>query len=550
MLELVPHDAIGMIKYGPIETANEEIKLLSEFSGFSQIKKLFIADLSKNLQNRSLRGLNRKGTLAYIMLDPNEFDNPYAILVPITGYNTFRRSCKFKSKLRTVTPTISAATSVGGGEIYIGNVGKYAVMAGNENVCRKILDLGSQSRTSLAAFITPADQAILDSGNISCYFNLSHITEMFDNNLEGAKFELLDMIDSTVKTPAAKDISEASRVQIECLFAALKDSDTLCCALSVSEDGMLLRANIRAIEGSLLATLFSGLSAPAKIDYLGLTPSGAFFVSTWEADPASIRAYAKALGKNNDPRIRAAWNKAADKFLARTPNGMFAVIQGETGSLGPVRFPGVIYITDLTESQKNDWEAKILKFTQEMLGANGEIKKGIKKVRGVALKSMKIPTVLATVEVVYGSVAKNFILTANVSGSDLLVLVSALKNAKKPGASEAWKKLREKMAIKPKILTAISIQTIMRMVIAGIKTPKAGSSVSDKVAVSLPGLVMGIEFTKETAKAACWVSKQELIGIKNIWNVLGGGQPEPGPNETMPMDMPMDMPMEDMGEVP
>jgi len=521
--ERVPEDVIGMIQLGPIEKAKEEFALLAKYSGFKQISGFFVSDLGEAVLNKQLTGVDESRPIAFVMLDPNEFDNPYAILVPVANRNAFLRSCKFKTKIRTVTPSISSALSEGG-PVFIGGTTEYVVMAGNENACRKILDFRVNGKKSLLEKLKPAEHAVLDSANISAYFNIALAADMFDNNLEAAKFEILDMLDALPGTGEARAAVEAFRIEVECLFSAVKEMSSLCCALKISPEGMLLRAHVTALEKSRLTKLFKELSTPQKHNYLGLIPKDAFFATVWEINGESIRNYAKIVGREKNPKFRARWDNLVNTYFGQTPSGMLSVEQGVAGMFGPVRFPGVILVTSVPKANRERWDATF----QGFVGSpTVQPEEGVKKVRGQALKMLKVSMGVAAVEANHGYVNDHFLFALNISEACLLDVVGALQKSKLPKSTSTWAPLIERLGSKPNLLAAVSVQTILRMIVAGMKTgPNAETGVANKVAVSTPGFAVGITFADGTAELRLWTSKQELNGIRNIWKVLHGKKPD------------------------
>ena len=536
LTERVPEDIIGLVQLGPIEKAMEEFEALAKYSGFKEISRFFVSDLGEAFFNKQLTGVDESRTIGFLMLDPNEFNNPYAILVPVSNRSAFLRACTFKTKLRSVSPSISAGTFEGG-PVFVGGTTDYVVMAGNENACRKILDFRESGKRSLLEKLKPEEQAILEGTNISCYFNLALVTDIYDNNLEAAKFELMDMLDALPREGEAKAAMEALRIEVECLFAAVKETSSLCCALSISPKGMLLKALVTAMDKSRLAKLLNELSVPRKSNYLGLIPNAAFFAAVWEINGTSLRNYARIIGQEKSPKYRARWDHLVDTYFGQTPSGMLSVEQGVTGMLGPVSVPGVILVTSVPKANRERWDSTFQGFISSPAFQPQE---AVKKVRGQALKMLKVPMGVATVEADYGYIKDRFLFTFNISEPCLLDVVGSLQKSTLPQPTSSWAPLIEKLGSKPNLMSAISAQTILRMMVAGMKTdPEANSGTPGKVAVSTPGLALGVSFTNGRAEIRLWTSKQELNGIRNIWKVLHGKKPAQQPmmpEDTVPLE--------------
>jgi len=545
IVEFVPSDIVGIIRLSPLETAKTDFERLAGHFGRKSITTFFSTELGEAFLNPEMKGVNQRQALAFVMLNPEQYRDPYAIMVPVQNRGELLRYCKLDQPVRSAGRNMHSGT-LKDGPVFIGHIANYAVFAGSKKVCEEIVDFHAHAKQPLSKRLSAEQRRIMDEASISFFFNVRQVLMDNPGALDSAKFEMLEAMPEA--TDAGKDASatQLSLALLESLFAGLQDIDSVCGSLKVSPEGARLAINVVPTRDTPLHMFLRAASASQEQDnLLGFASNQSFLGLVWRLDSAAKGAFLEKFREGYSGKRAPTWLGELEKNTGRGSHGILIAEQGEKG-IGPLRLPGLLYLIPVKEAKDRDEYAKMVtSYAQPPLVT---ILPKAKKVQGILLDVIRISPGAFELSGCYGYAKNYFFLALNLDDARLTSLVGALLEAEPPKPPANWVEIGAEVGEKPNLLVGVSIQTILRMVVEGMKSgPPAETAPPDKkpanpdaalkkVLVSKPGMALGITFQNGCADLKLWTSKHELQGIERMAAIFRGekSKAEPPRPEGMP----------------
>jgi len=86
---ILPTDIFGLIRLGPIDSAQKDFEDLATFLSLPALKAALATDLGQVFLNKDMSGIDRKRAVGLVMLNPQEFSYPYVVMAPVSSFENF-----------------------------------------------------------------------------------------------------------------------------------------------------------------------------------------------------------------------------------------------------------------------------------------------------------------------------------------------------------------------------------------------------------------------------------------------------------------------------
>lgn len=283
-LENFPATSAVAIRFSSIDQfVNNFDDMLSEISPVARAATGEFRDGIADMLGLTKEGLAAVDTSApvYVCALPLEVNDPFAALVKATDLPALHRSLlRIEGDAQPETQTRDDGFSeVAGanGVVYFKQLGEYVLYTKSAEVLTALTKAKSDN---LAARLNSAARGEFMEGDAALAVNAAYLTEKFQNEIEQARSQIMDGIDSLPDEQL--EAGGANPADVKQMYKDLANS-----AFTVALDTQILVANVsfsgKGVQAGGLASLkegsstdkFAAANPPTELETLGLLPAGA-----------------------------------------------------------------------------------------------------------------------------------------------------------------------------------------------------------------------------------------------------------------------------------
>jgi hypothetical protein len=328
--QMADDDVFGVIRVTNPEDVVAQVGMLVdkvEPGMGAMVNGMAMGQLQMLLKNPQWIGMDKTGEFTVIVLDPNKYPAPFALLVPLTNEG------EYVEVLKQAVPGFEEVDGVikfgeeGMPQAYFVSAGALGVLADNAEVATQVkalVDGGSQALKS----------APIVKGQVTASIALTKVMVSVRPMIEGfAQMAVMGMTQEMAEDEAAAGAAEPMagmlQSEINTILGLLEQTDKLELGLTVNPDeGARLMEVIVPVPDTALAKFFAAQS-PEKSDMLGFLPVDSALVSSGSINftPEFIDGYAefsKAIGSAASPEDV----ESAEKMAQFTKDAMMAFAGG------------------------------------------------------------------------------------------------------------------------------------------------------------------------------------------------------------------------------
>ena len=302
LANLLPEDILGLISLSPVAKARDNIDALSDFLSLPELRNALSTRMGHIFLDENLTAVDTTRGLGLVMLNPQEFNFPYAVVVPVTDFENFVRACAVDSKVYPFSQGNQDLffARLGEGRIFFGRIPGCAIVSVNQKAVRKIMRAGYFGEKRLYESLSQIERQNLETNPIAFYFNMRMVTESSEGALDTAKFEMLEMAmtETSASKPADGGFQEFSRMQLDCLFALLKEVKSVSGSLKIETDGVRAMVDVTPVSQGPLETLLKSAVGGDVEDYRGLIGKETFAALSWRTDGQAVRNFSVDIARN------------------------------------------------------------------------------------------------------------------------------------------------------------------------------------------------------------------------------------------------------------